>query len=235
MPRAESAKKEISAKPGNVTCATFQFLDLIRPGYEEEGLEPLDYAYYDTDPSDHLEYEAALIYDSLLVLSSAVSALNNRYSANFLLDPRGKVSCQEEQPWEYGATLFNYINAVETHGMTGKLAFQVGIKKIFVVWPNFRCLCGRSKKSGEEAIFIADFNCLCSCPRPREPLWQFSDSAFRLNVLKTREAVGNMGRGKRMSRVPFRNYFHFLRHFSLSLGWEVRRRVRDRKDYLERA
>lgn len=109
-----------------MTCSTFQFLDLIRPGYEkEDDLAPFDFAYHEPDPSDHLEYEAGLIYDSLLVLSSAVRALNNRYSANFLLDPRGKVSCREEQPWEYGATLFNYINAVETHGMTGKLAFQV--------------------------------------------------------------------------------------------------------------
>ena len=36
-----------------------------------------------------------------------------------------QVSCLAERSWESGATFFNYINSVETNGITGKIRFEV--------------------------------------------------------------------------------------------------------------
>ena len=35
------------------------------------------------------------------------------------------VSCRNEKPWTYGATVYNYLNSARLSGMTGKLHFKV--------------------------------------------------------------------------------------------------------------
>eukprot|EP00095_Tigriopus_kingsejongensis_P010202 maker-scaffold1554_size35889-snap-gene-0.6 protein:Tk10202 transcript:maker-scaffold1554_size35889-snap-gene-0.6-mRNA-1 annotation:"glutamate receptor kainate 2-like" len=101
------------------------------------------------DTGSHVEYEPAIIYDSLLVLMNTVKALNYHYAPLLLTpqqlvpehngDPLGRkrgsasspsptssVSCRSEKPWEYGPTFYNYLNAAQTEGMTGQLAFKGG-------------------------------------------------------------------------------------------------------------
>lgn len=72
-------------------------------------------------PFDALEFEASLIYDSLLVLSRTVGALNYGPAWTSV-----NISCANERPWEYGTTFFNYLNSVVVNGITGKVAFEVG-------------------------------------------------------------------------------------------------------------
>ncbi len=67
-----------------------------------------------------LSLEAAIMYDTLLVLAEAVRNLD----LDGVLRPTN-VSCESEKAWEQGATFFNYINAVETRGVTGQIRFQV--------------------------------------------------------------------------------------------------------------
>ena len=67
-----------------------------------------------------LDVETAVFYDTLLVLAEAVKMLN----FHAFLGPT-QVSCLAERSWESGATFFNYINSVETNGITGKIRFEV--------------------------------------------------------------------------------------------------------------
>lgn len=72
------------------------------------------------DISPKLDVNSAVFHDTLLVLAEAVKSLN--FEA--FLQPT-QVSCDEERSWESGATFYNYINAVETEGITGKIRFKV--------------------------------------------------------------------------------------------------------------
>ena len=67
-----------------------------------------------------LSVEAAVFHDTLLVLAEAVKMLN----FDGILGPTD-VSCSDERSWESGATFFNYINSVETNGITGEIRFEV--------------------------------------------------------------------------------------------------------------
>ena len=67
-----------------------------------------------------LDVETAVFYDTLLVLAEAVKMLN----FHAFLGPT-QVSCLAERSWDSGATFFNYINSVETTGITGQIRFKV--------------------------------------------------------------------------------------------------------------
>jgi hypothetical protein len=77
----------------------------------------------DEDEEAILTVEAAVLHDTLLVLAEAVRTLDFE-SVLVATD----VSCSDEKSWELGATFFNYINAVEANGITGKIRFQVLLK-----------------------------------------------------------------------------------------------------------
>lgn len=66
--------------------------------------------------------ESAVLHDTLLVLAEAVRLLN----FDSVLASTN-VSCSEERSWDLGSTFFNYINSVETEGITGKIRFDVSI------------------------------------------------------------------------------------------------------------
>ncbi|TRY72258.1 hypothetical protein TCAL_00217 [Tigriopus californicus] len=150
-----------------------------------ESSSPSTIIFEAVDIGNHVAYEAAIIYDSLLILLNTVQALNYQYAPLLLLltpehqsvpshhnhneDPLGrkvganahyrqgpdaydgdddgegaatrhpesepqrnrppgndKVSCKSEKPWLYGPTFYNYLNAVQVEGMTGKLSFKGG-------------------------------------------------------------------------------------------------------------
>ncbi len=75
---------------------------------------------YSTVQSARLSTEVAVFHDTLLVLAEAVKTLN--FQA--FLGPT-RVSCTEEKSWESGATFYNFINAVQTRGITGNIRFKV--------------------------------------------------------------------------------------------------------------
>ena len=81
-----------------------------------------------------LDVQSAVLYDTLLVLAEAVKLLN----FHSFLGPTD-VSCLKERSWESGATFYNYINSVETEGITGKIRFKVtNLTKFFIVyWKTF--------------------------------------------------------------------------------------------------
>lgn len=68
-----------------------------------------------------MSLDAALMYDSMLVVSEALKTLN----LAAIMAKTNKVSCVNETAWEQGATLLNYLNSVTTDGLSGKIRFQV--------------------------------------------------------------------------------------------------------------
>ncbi|RWS28884.1 glutamate receptor ionotropic: kainate 2-like protein [Leptotrombidium deliense] len=65
--------------------------------------------------------EPALMYDSVFALARGLQALER----GAVLRPVN-VSCEDENPWNDGSSLFNYVNAAEYRGLTGKIQFKEG-------------------------------------------------------------------------------------------------------------
>ena len=53
--------------------------------------------------------EPALVYDSVQVFAHGLAALDRSHD----LRP-ANLSCEKEEPWDDGLSLYNYINAVRT-------------------------------------------------------------------------------------------------------------------------
>ena len=69
----------------------------------------------------NLKTQAILIYDSLKIVTETAKSLDpSSFSIN-------KPSCVRERPWELGSTFFNYLNAAQVDGITGKMAFKVSL------------------------------------------------------------------------------------------------------------
>ncbi|XP_022237656.1 glutamate receptor ionotropic, kainate 2-like isoform X1 [Limulus polyphemus] len=66
--------------------------------------------------------EPALMYDSVYALARGLEAFQRGSSNNH----PSNVSCENEDPWDDGSSLTNYINAAEFRGLTGKIQFKEG-------------------------------------------------------------------------------------------------------------
>ena len=84
-------------------------------------------SYYNRHENKTLSLEAALMYDSLLVLAAAAKNLEDNVMESILFryNQDGNVSCENENPWMEGTTFFNYLNAVSVNGITGNISFEV--------------------------------------------------------------------------------------------------------------
>ena len=78
-----------------------------------------------------------------------------------------QVSCLAERSWESGATFFNYINSVETNGITGKIRFEVR-KNSIILWVQINYF-----QSIYFSLKLTDF-------RGKEMLWNFFITPLRL-------------------------------------------------------
>ena len=58
-----------------------------------------------------LQAEPALVYDSVQVFAHGLAALDRSH----VLRP-ANLSCEREEPWDDGLSLYNYINSVSTPG-----------------------------------------------------------------------------------------------------------------------
>ena len=78
-----------------------------------------------------LSLDAALMYDSLLVLATAAKNLEYHMDSILFRSQDGNVSCGKEIPWMEGTTFFNYLNAVTVTGITGNISFEVSTIFLF--------------------------------------------------------------------------------------------------------
>ncbi|XP_074105439.1 glutamate receptor ionotropic, kainate 2 isoform X3 [Cotesia typhae] len=68
-----------------------------------------------------IQAEPALIYDSVQVFAVGLRTLEQSHA----LRP-ANLSCELEHPWDGGLSLINYINSVETKGISGPIEFKEG-------------------------------------------------------------------------------------------------------------
>ncbi|EGI60895.1 Glutamate receptor, ionotropic kainate 2, partial [Acromyrmex echinatior] len=73
-----------------------------------------------------IQAEPALVYDSVQVFAHGLAALDRSHD----LRP-ANLSCEKEEPWDDGLSLYNYINAVRLHGLTGHIEFNEGKRNNF--------------------------------------------------------------------------------------------------------
>uniref|UniRef100_A0A1B6EA31 Glutamate receptor ionotropic, kainate 2 n=1 Tax=Clastoptera arizonana TaxID=38151 RepID=A0A1B6EA31_9HEMI len=73
-----------------------------------------------------IQAEPALMYDSVHVFAKGLAALDRSH----VLKPMN-LSCDLEQPWDDGLSLYNYINAAGLNGLTGRIEFNEGKRSNF--------------------------------------------------------------------------------------------------------
>ncbi|KAF4528382.1 hypothetical protein B566_EDAN017002 [Ephemera danica] len=73
-----------------------------------------------------IQAEPALMFDSVHVFARGLAALDQGH----VLRP-ANLSCELEQPWDDGLSLYNYINAASLHGLTGHIEFIEGRRSGF--------------------------------------------------------------------------------------------------------
>ncbi|XP_015781956.1 glutamate receptor ionotropic, kainate 2-like isoform X1 [Tetranychus urticae] len=68
----------------------------------------------------------ALMYDSVYALAMGLHSL--QLSNPSIQLRTSNASCETENPWIDGSSLFNYINSVEYRGLTGRIKFTEGVR-----------------------------------------------------------------------------------------------------------
>lgn len=78
------------------------------------------------DPLSVFQAEPALVFDAVYVFAAGLMASESSY----VLRPRN-LSCELEHPWDDGLSLYNFINSVSLHGLTGNIQFNEGRRTNF--------------------------------------------------------------------------------------------------------
>lgn len=74
----------------------------------------------------YFQAEPALVFDAVHVFAAGLMASESSY----VLRPRN-LSCDLEHPWDDGLSLYNFINSVSLHGLTGNIQFSEGRRTNF--------------------------------------------------------------------------------------------------------
>ncbi|XP_003493278.3 glutamate receptor ionotropic, kainate 1-like isoform X1 [Bombus impatiens] len=112
-------------KYNSVNMTAFRLVDLEEPKVAEvlrqmERFQPIGHAIL--NKTGVIQAEPALVYDSVQVFAHGLAALDRSHD----LRP-ANLSCEKEEPWDDGLSLYNYINAVRTFynfSLSSQLAYQ---------------------------------------------------------------------------------------------------------------
>ncbi|XP_023288447.1 glutamate receptor ionotropic, kainate 2 [Orussus abietinus] len=116
-------------KYNSVNMTAFRLVDLEEPNVAEvlrqmERFQPIGHAIL--NKTGVIQAEPALVYDSVQVFAHGLAALDRSH----VLRP-ANLSCEKEEPWDDGLSLYNYINAAGLHGLTGHIEFNEGKRNNF--------------------------------------------------------------------------------------------------------
>jgi ionotropic glutamate receptor len=65
--------------------------------------------------------DAALMFDAISVYANGLSSLDRGHKLKL-----ANLSCDLEQPWNDGLSLYNYLDSASVDGLTGKIEFNEG-------------------------------------------------------------------------------------------------------------
>ncbi|CAK9795146.1 Glutamate receptor ionotropic, kainate 2 [Anthophora quadrimaculata] len=116
-------------KYNSVNMTAFRLVDLEEPKVAEvlrqmERFQPIGHAIL--NKTGVIQAEPALVYDSVQVFAHGLAALDRSHD----LKP-ANLSCEKEEPWDDGLSLYNYINTAGLHGLTGHIEFNEGKRNNF--------------------------------------------------------------------------------------------------------
>ncbi|XP_076287766.1 glutamate receptor ionotropic, kainate 2 isoform X3 [Lasioglossum baleicum] len=116
-------------KYNSVNMTAFRLVDLEEPKVAEvlrqmERFQPIGAAIL--NKTGVIQAEPALVYDSVQVFVHGLAALDRSHD----LRP-ANLSCEKEEPWDDGLSLYNYINSAGLHGLTGHIEFNEGKRNNF--------------------------------------------------------------------------------------------------------
>ncbi|XP_043478786.1 glutamate receptor ionotropic, kainate 1 isoform X4 [Leptopilina heterotoma] len=116
-------------KYNSVNMTAFRLVDLEEPKVVEvlrqmERFQPIGHAILNR--TGIIQAEPALVYDSVQVFAHGLAALDGSH----ILKP-ANLSCEKEEPWGDGSSLYNYINSAGLHGLTGRIEFNEGKRNNF--------------------------------------------------------------------------------------------------------
>ncbi|XP_072754831.1 glutamate receptor ionotropic, kainate 2 isoform X2 [Anoplolepis gracilipes] len=117
-------------KYNSVNMTAFRLVDLEEPKVAEvlkqmERFQPA-IGHAILNKTGVIQAEPALVYDSVQVFAHGLAALDRSHD----LRP-ANLSCEKEEPWDDGLSLYNYINAAGLHGLTGHIEFNEGKRTNF--------------------------------------------------------------------------------------------------------
>ncbi|XP_070159841.1 glutamate receptor ionotropic, kainate 2 isoform X5 [Polyergus mexicanus] len=117
-------------KYNSVNMTAFRLVDLEEPKVAEvlkqmERFQPA-IGHAILNKTGVIQAEPALVYDSVQVFAHGLAALDRSHN----LRP-ANLSCEKEEPWDDGLSLYNYINAAGLHGLTGRIEFNEGKRTNF--------------------------------------------------------------------------------------------------------
>ncbi|XP_031780327.1 glutamate receptor ionotropic, kainate 2 isoform X2 [Nasonia vitripennis] len=116
-------------KYNSVNMTAFRLVDTEEPSVAEtlrqmERFQPVGHAILNR--SGIIQAEPALVYDSVQVFAHGLAALDRSH----ILRP-ANLSCEREEPWDDGLSLYNYINSAGLQGLTGHIEFNEGKRTNF--------------------------------------------------------------------------------------------------------
>ncbi|XP_054002686.1 glutamate receptor ionotropic, kainate 2 isoform X3 [Hylaeus anthracinus] len=116
-------------KYNSVNMTAFRLVDLEEPKVAEvlrqmERFQPFGHAIL--NKTGVIQAEPALVYDSVQVFAHGLAALDRSHDLRPV-----NLSCEKEEPWDDGLSLYNYINAAGLHGLTGHIEFNEGKRNNF--------------------------------------------------------------------------------------------------------
>ncbi|XP_025161126.1 glutamate receptor ionotropic, kainate 2 isoform X2 [Harpegnathos saltator] len=117
-------------KYNSVNMTAFRLVDLEEPKVAEvlkqmERFQPT-IGHAILNKTGIIQAEPALVYDSVQVFVHGLAALDRSYD----LRP-ANLSCEKEEPWNDGLSLYKYINAAGLNGLTGHITFHEGRRNNF--------------------------------------------------------------------------------------------------------
>ncbi|XP_023247067.1 glutamate receptor ionotropic, kainate 2 [Copidosoma floridanum] len=116
-------------KYNSVNMTAFRLVNSDNSGVSEtlkqlERFQPIGHAILNR--SGIIQAEPALVYDSVHVFAHGLAALDRSH----VLRP-ANLSCEREEPWDDGLSLYNYINSAGLDGLTGRIEFNEGKRTNF--------------------------------------------------------------------------------------------------------
>ncbi|GLV33798.1 uncharacterized protein CBL_11315 [Carabus blaptoides fortunei] len=116
-------------KYNSVNITAFRLVDVENPKVVEaldqmERFQPIGHAILNR--SGIIQAEPALMFDSVYIFAKGLASMDSGHS----IIPTN-LSCDMEEAWNDGLSLYNYIDAAEMNGLTGHIEFNEGKRSNF--------------------------------------------------------------------------------------------------------